>query len=46
MVRWYHQLNGHELEQTLRDSVGHRSPACYSLWGYKELDMQTIHEEC
>ena len=23
MVRWHHQLNGHEFEQTLGDSEGH-----------------------
>ena len=38
MVRWYHQLNGHELEQTLRDSEGQGSLACYSPWGRKESD--------
>ena len=35
MVRWYHQLNGHELEQTLRDSEGQGSLECYSPWGHK-----------
>ena len=32
MVGWYHRLNGHEFEQTLGDSEGHRSLACYSPW--------------
>ena len=28
-----------EFEQTLGDSEGQGSLACYSPWGYKELDM-------
>ena len=39
MVVWYHQLNGHEFEQTLGDSEGQGSLACCSQWGRKELDM-------
>ena len=39
MVRQYHQLNGHEFEQTPRDSEGHGSLAHCSLWGHKESDM-------
>ena len=38
MVRWHHQLNGHEFEQTLGDSEGQGSLACCSPWGHKELD--------
>ena len=38
MVGWCHQLNGHELEQTLRDGEGEESLACYSSWGHKESD--------
>ena len=38
-AEWYHWLNGHELEQTLRNSEGQRSLACYSPWGHKELDV-------
>ena len=34
----HHQLNGHELEQSLGDSVGKGSLACCSPWGRKELD--------
>ena len=30
MVEWHHQLNGYEFEQTLGDSGGQRSLACYS----------------
>ena len=29
MVRWYHQLNGHEFEQTLGDSEGQVSLVCF-----------------
>ena len=28
MVRWHHQLNGHEFEQALGDSEGQGSLAC------------------
>ena len=38
MVGWYHQLNGYEFEQTLGDSEGQGSLACYSPWGRKESD--------
>ena len=38
MVGWHHQLNGHESEQTLRDSEGQGSLACCSPWGQKESD--------
>ena len=30
MVRKHHQLNGHGFDQTLGDSGGQRSLACYS----------------
>ena len=30
-VGWYHQINGHEFEQTLEDSEGQGSLACCSL---------------
>ena len=30
MVGWHHRLNGHESEQTLRDSEGQESLACCS----------------
>ena len=29
IVGWHHRLNGHELEQTLGDSEGQGSLACY-----------------
>ena len=38
VVRWHHQLNGHESEQGPRDSVGQGSQACCSSWGRKELE--------
>ena len=34
MVGWHHRLNGHEFEETLRDSEGQGRLA----WGCKELD--------
>ena len=36
MVRWHHQLNGHESEQTVGDSEGQESLVCYSPQGCKE----------
>ena len=30
MIGWHHWLNGHELEQTLRDGEGQGSLVCYS----------------
>ena len=38
MVRWHHQFNGHESEQTLGDSEGQGGLACCSPWGCKDLD--------
>ena len=35
IVRYYHQLNGLEFEQTLGDSEGQGSLECYSPWGHK-----------
>ena len=34
-----HQLNGHELEQTLGDSERQRSLACCSPWCLKKSDL-------
>ena len=38
MVGWHHQLNGHEFEQTPRDSEGQGNLVCCSTWGHKESD--------
>ena len=38
MAEWHHWLNGHEFEQTPRDSEGQGSLVCCSPWGCKELD--------
>ena len=38
VVRWHHQLNGHEFEQTLGVGDGRGSLACCSPWGHKEAD--------
>ena len=38
MVRWYHQVNGHEFEQTPGDSEGQGSLTCCSPWGCKVSD--------
>ena len=39
MVGWHHQLDGHELEQTLGVGDGQGSLECCSPWGHNELDM-------
>ena len=39
MVGWPHQLNGHELEQTPKDSEGLEALVCCSPWGHKESHM-------
>ena len=38
MVRWHHQLNGQEFEQTPGVGGGQGSLACCSPWGRKESD--------
>ena len=39
MVGWHHQFNGHELEQTPRESEGQESLVCCSPGGQEESDM-------
>ena len=39
MVRWHHQLDGHEFESTLGVGDGQGSLACCRPWGWKEPDM-------
>ena len=38
IVGWYHRLNGHEFEYTLRDGEGQGGLACWSPSGCKESD--------
>ena len=38
IVGWYHQLNGHEFEQTLGDGERQGSLVCCGPWGHEELD--------
>ena len=39
MVKWHHQLNEYEFEQTPGDGKGQGRLACCSPWGRKEMDM-------
>ena len=39
MVGWHHRFNGHEFEQSVRDSEGQGSLACCSPWGHEGLNM-------
>ena len=41
MVGWYHQLNGHEFEQTLGDSEGQGRLVCCTPSGCRESDTMT-----
>ena len=38
MVRWHHQLDGHEFAQALGVGDGQGRLGCCSPWGRKELD--------
>ena len=38
MVGRHHYINGHEFEQTPRDSEGQLSLVCCSSWGHKVSD--------
>ena len=38
-MRWHHQLNGREFEQTPGDGEGQGSLVCCSPWSCKESDM-------
>ena len=50
MVGGHHPINGHEYEQTLRDSEGQGSLACCSPWGSQwvrhECDWTTTKPRC
>ena len=39
VIRWHHQLNGHEFGWTLGVGDGQGGLACCSSWGCKESDM-------
>ena len=39
MVRWHHQLDGHEFEQAPRVGDGQGSLVSCSPWGHKESEM-------
>ena len=45
MVGWHYQLNGHEFEQTLGDSEGQGSLACWSPRRLKEPDIALATEQ-
>ena len=45
MVRYYHQLNEREFEQTLGDGGGQRILACYSSWGHTVSDLMTNRQK-
>ena len=44
-VGWHHQFSGHEFEQTLGDSKGQRSLACFSPWGMTSVRYDLATEQ-
>ena len=42
MVGRHHLLNGHGFEQTLGNTEGQGSLACYNPWGRKESDATSV----
>ena len=44
-MRCLDQLNGHEFEQTLRDTERKGNLACFSPCGQKELDMTATEQQ-
>ena len=45
MVGWHDWLNGHEFEQTPRDSKGQGGPVCCSPWGHKVRHALAIEQQ-
>ena len=39
MVKWHHQLDGHEFEQAPGDGEGQGRLVCYRPWGHKESNV-------
>ena len=42
MVRWHHQLDGHEFEQALGVGGGQGSLSCCYKWCHKESEMSEL----
>ena len=45
MLGWHHQLNGHELEQSLGDSEGQGSLVFSIPWAHKASDMTEVTDQ-
>ena len=45
MVRYHHQFNGYEFEQTPGESEGQESLACRSPWGHKKIRHDLVTEQ-
>ena len=45
MVGWHHQLNGHELVQTLGDGEGQKCPTCCISWGPQRMGQDLVTEQ-
>ena len=42
MVRWHHQLNGHEFEQAPGVGGGQGGLVCCGPWGHEESDTKSL----
>ena len=45
IVRYHHQLNRHEFEQTLRDRGGQKSLECCRQWGHRVRQDFTTEQQ-
>ena len=45
MIGWHDLLNGHEFEQTQRDSKGQGGLVCYNPWGHKVGHALAIEQQ-
>ena len=46
MVRWHHQLNGHEFEQTLGDSEGQGSLGAVVHGSQRQIRLVNEQQQC
>ena len=45
IVGWHHQLDGHELEQTLEDNEGQGSLVCCSPWSRQRVRQNSVTKQ-
>ena len=42
LVRWHHQLNGHEFDEAVGNDEEQKSLTCCSPWGHKVSDTTEL----